>query len=465
MASLVAARAHRAPPFSLKPTLLSSSYATVRLTHTFANPAPQAAAGSTVTRKVDTIYCEDASDKEYFIRTIHEFLDACSDARLNASDTHRWALFRQVLGGDLRITYDEVYEIITNDAAFTQQTDETFRQRLLPAFIQRFLPTNSFLIQKEYMQYTVKPYAYDVFSTSNRFRLLNVLSAYLPGSANNPMFNTDADRKMAFFRLMLPEWQVNFATSGHTIDDAGYTYHQLVQYMATQETVYNAKYQAQRAPNRPRQVSFRDRSRQHRFTSRFNQPPAYQSPQGRGHWQSSTPSPRHAPSPSGRGSHRPNPYSSGGRSQGSFNRYRTPQSSAGRTPHPSSGRHHTGRGGFHRSPYHLRSRHTGRGPNTETRRSLFYLDHQTPTHHDSHFNHNEQNDNIDHLDPYAPTEEPSYDHMAPEMTPPDHQEQDHATATDAHFFAYDDYPPDAMEYEHMNDANDEYFSQEFQPSY
>ena len=108
MASLVTACAHRAPPFSLKPTLLSSSYATVRLTHTFANPVPQAAAGSTVTRKVDMIYCKDTSDKEYFIRTIHEFLDACSDACLNANNTHRWALFRQVLGGDLRITYDEV---------------------------------------------------------------------------------------------------------------------------------------------------------------------------------------------------------------------------------------------------------------------------------------------------------------------------------------------------------------------
>ena len=57
----------------------------------------------------------------------------------------------------------------------------------------------------------------------------------------------------------------------------------------------------------------------------------------------------------------------------------------------------------------------------ETCCSLFYSDHHILTHHDSHFNRNEQIDNINHLNPYALTEAPSYDHMASEMTSSDHQ--------------------------------------------
>ena len=252
------------------------------------------------------------------------------------------------------------------------------------------------------------------------------------------MFNTATDHKMAFFPLMLPEWQVNFATSGHT-NDANYTYHQLVQYMATQETFYIAKYQAQRMPNRPHRPSFISRS----FPStpfRFLFQPTYYIPVTTGLWPLAISNAISLPPTitfwPGFSSSKP-----------IFFRGVLKVPSIDTT-------HHSLLLVKHLILYqdavilvavvsivHLITFVPSIQAKVPTPKHVahffIWTIKQTPTHHDSHFNHNEQIDNINHLDPYALTEEASYDYMASKMTPPDNQEQ--ATATDTHFFAYDDY--------------------------
>ena len=292
MASLVAARAQRAPPFQLKPIKRSTDYPTVRIFHTFDASTTQGTTNM-VTRKVDTFYCEDASDKEHFIRTIHEYIDACGANRLNAMDADHWELFRQCMGGDLRITLDEVRNSITSATGYTTTT-ASFRSDLVPQFVARFIPTNSFLTQKEYMQAQIKPYNMDVFTMSNRFRLINELSAYLPGSGNNKMFPDAFDQKLAFFRLMLEDWQLAFANSGNLLENNAYSYNELVQYMANQEAFYNAKNQRKRRNqqvqdypySRPHNGPYSDyqvqRPYNYQYPGCYGSPYASRGPYGRG---------------------------------------------------------------------------------------------------------------------------------------------------------------------------------------
>ena len=167
------------PPFTLQPTILYEEYSTTRLTHEFneGNPAVR------VTRKYDVPFCPDQSDKERVVRTIHEFLYACDDARLHIDGPNRYTKLTEVLGGDLRVTWNEILGNI--DAADRTVPNFPTHIRLLTA---KILPNDSYTLLDDYLRSAKKPYSMDCYTVSGRLTLLNALSVYLPGSGGNPLF-------------------------------------------------------------------------------------------------------------------------------------------------------------------------------------------------------------------------------------------------------------------------------------
>ena len=123
------------PPFTLLPTILYEEYSTTRLTHQFAD-----AAGNQVTRKYDVPFCPDQSDKERVVRTIHEFIYACDNDRLHVNDADRYTKLTEVLGGDLRVSWNAVLDDIQRriddsgtfeaDIQSTDQDDDKVNSRI-----------------------------------------------------------------------------------------------------------------------------------------------------------------------------------------------------------------------------------------------------------------------------------------------------------------------------------------------
>lgn len=326
------------PPFTLQPTILYEEYSTTRLTNEFDD------AGNRVTRKYEVPFCPDQSDKERVVRTIHEFLYACDDARLHVAIADRYTKLTEVLGGDLRVTWNDILNGI--DAADRTVANFPAHIRLLTS---KILPNDSYTLLDDYLRTAKKPYSMDCYTVSGRLTLLNALSAYLPGSNGAVLFPDAVSRKRAFFRLMLPEWQLAFNGSGHTLDDAAYSYDQLVEYMDQQRIFHNARSEARQREMRQqtRTAPYNSYGGGYGYQGRpqpwFNRGPPPQYPPGGGgggRFYRSPPgrfgSPRQVYTP-GRG----NQNFQGGRGRGTF------QGSA--------------RGGRMRSPYELRSRAPARG--------------------------------------------------------------------------------------------------------
>jgi hypothetical protein len=102
------------------------------------------------------------------------------------------------------------------------------------------LPSNSFFIQQEYFHGASKPFDLTCFAANSRLKLLNTLSAYLPGSGGLKCFETKTTFKNAYYRLMLSAWQFKFDSTGNRLDNDNYTIDDLVQFMEQQRLHYNA---------------------------------------------------------------------------------------------------------------------------------------------------------------------------------------------------------------------------------
>jgi hypothetical protein len=105
------------------------------------------------------------------------------------------------------------------------------------------MPSNSFLIQQRYFNKATKPYGMDCFAAASRLRLINTLSVYLPGSSGLRLFPNDTALKSAFYKLMLPAWQLAFDVSGNQLHDAAYTLQKLVNFMENHRLHHNASIQ------------------------------------------------------------------------------------------------------------------------------------------------------------------------------------------------------------------------------
>ena len=242
MAAVSRLLATKQPPFHLRPSLNWEDYSSVRITYTHVVTA--AAGGNpavTATRKQDLPFCPDSSDKERMVRCLSEFVDACDDARLHIHDAARYIEIRHILGGDLRSKWDLTSAAIPD----ADKTDANFHDHLI-TFLRKSLPANAFLLQQEYFNQAVKPMGIDCYECSGRLLLLNSLSAFLPGSAGNVLFTDDTSKKNAFYKLMLPDWQLTFTSAGHRLDDNAYTFDRLVDFMEQQRLFFDAMQESRR---------------------------------------------------------------------------------------------------------------------------------------------------------------------------------------------------------------------------
>ena len=384
MSAVAAIVASRQPSIHLKASLAYEDYTTVRLSHSWDENAGTAAVPrwTTRTRKADVPFAPDSSDKERLLRVVHEYKDSITESRLHfTTGDEVYDNFRLTLGGDLRTTWDQTVTDLeatqVAGAAWTKTTDN-FTTDGIPRFLRRFFPSNAYLIQGEYMRLAIKPKALDVYALSGRMRLINTLSQYLPGSGGTRLYTTDTEEKNAFFRMMLPSWQLKFSETGFELDDQNYNYDRLVQFMANQQLYYDAEQEANRQRRQQLQNNNRYGQRQqYRPFQPPRQPPGALGPRSFGN-----PSPRGGRGPGNRtftphrNNHSPHqtpfrPGNRGGRGGRGFTPFRgTPTTRPPRTRY--------------QAQQQQRNTRSGRayGQQNPARRSLFYVDDTDLYYHD-----------------------------------------------------------------------------------
>ena len=227
MSTVAKLQALKTPVILLATNIPFSEYPTTHVAHT--HNAGTLADHRDLTNKLDLPFCPDSSDKERLLRTIHEFQDGCIDARLHVATTHRYTLIREVLGGDLRTTWDTYVATIAD----ADRNDANWPTHMR-TYLRNFLPANAFLLQGEYLNQPIKPKAMDCYTLNSRLGLMNTLSILLLGSGGNQLLPDTLSRKNTFFKLMLAEWQLKLTSNGIVLDDANYTINQLVDFMEQQ---------------------------------------------------------------------------------------------------------------------------------------------------------------------------------------------------------------------------------------
>lgn len=262
MAAIPRLQAFQDPPFPMRQVIPYESYPTLRLQ--FAH-TPQGA-NNEVVRKHTLPFCPDASNRERLIRTLHEFTDACADTNLHINNGDRYVEIRHVLGGDLKNTWDAV---IANIAA-ADRTNANWEEHLR-RFTRRFFNADAFVLQGEYLANARKPYGMDVYAVAGRLSLVSMLAKYLPGSNGNELFTTATQRKNGLFRVMPPQWQLRFASSGHSLDDDAYSYENLTDFLDALARLHNIEQSYRNQRRRQSPGRFQSRYRHHQ-----TQPPNYQ---------------------------------------------------------------------------------------------------------------------------------------------------------------------------------------------
>jgi hypothetical protein len=230
----------------IKPVIFYEDYPSVRITNTFIDPN-----NLSITRKKDVPFAPDASNKERLIRVLHDFNLACEATKLNLQGTERHEKATEVLGGNLNSAWSRlVASKITNNTANNRPAGTGLASNDFPdnvkEFLNRYLPSNAFVLQQEYFQSASKPYGMDCFDCSDRLELLNDLSVYLPGSGGQRIFSTATSIKNGFYRLMLPDWQLKFEATGNQLDNDNYTFSQLVSFMDQQRLMTDVEQQNNR---------------------------------------------------------------------------------------------------------------------------------------------------------------------------------------------------------------------------
>lgn len=249
MAAVAKLHAARQPPIPLNPVTEYHRYPTTRVTTQFDVINANNTTTRTVTRKQDLPFAPNTSDTEHLICALDDFKEACiKPERLNIQDESMHKKVFDIIGGDLRIIWKDLLILATNKltAAFVTNTR---------TFLSKFLPSKSFLIQQEYLISATKPFSVNCFVPARCLRLINNLSIYLPGSNGKHLFEDDTSFKNAFYRIMLPDWQFKFNSTGMQLDDANYHDDQLVAFMEQQRILQDTTQASSRRTNRPARSS------------------------------------------------------------------------------------------------------------------------------------------------------------------------------------------------------------------
>ena len=171
----------------------------------------------------------------------HEFILTHVDACLHIANTDLYVIFNHILGGDLKTAWATAVARL----AANNRTIANFPSHVC-MFLHTFLPLNTFLIQQEYLNNSIKPMFMDCYAFSSHLNLINTLSKYLPGSNTDTLFTTNTAKKNASYKLMLPDWQLKFNGTGNALDNVDYTLASLVDFIEQQHLYFNTKQDAKK---------------------------------------------------------------------------------------------------------------------------------------------------------------------------------------------------------------------------
>ena len=210
-----------APPISMKsklPTLLETvqleRYVTI--------------GGHDVRRRAKVPVMADESDPEMACRVYEEFRDVRTADRLSlTAGSMLFEYWRQCLGGQARRHWDAI--LVPNAA----RTVNAFENRILEWFA-KYMEATAYQDQKEYLLKAVKPYNLSVKECASRWKQLVMYMQYMPGFPGGAVY-APVEEKMGFFRMMRPNWRARFEATGLEVNNAAYTWDQLVQFMHAQE--------------------------------------------------------------------------------------------------------------------------------------------------------------------------------------------------------------------------------------
>ena len=181
--------------------------------------------------------CDDPSQKELFLYVVNQFKDAAHADRLHLTTGEGiYTKFRGVLDGALRLSWQALSDGRAN------KTVNTFAEDVR-ALIAEFMSPTSYEDQLEFLRGSTKPFNVSCEELGARLKVISRLGKYLPGAydATNAternLFDGDNAYKRAYYSLMPQAWKLEFAKSAHSLDGAGYTYTNLVRYMAVQEAL------------------------------------------------------------------------------------------------------------------------------------------------------------------------------------------------------------------------------------
>ena len=216
----------------IKTTIVPSELRTVKVENSWDD------AGENRYYKMYLPVCDDPANKELFIYVIEQFFDAAHDERLHLDDgAVRYSKFRQVLDGSLRLEWQTI-----SDARGNNKTVDNFTLDV-HTLLGRHLSPTSREDQLSYLRSIVKPFNMTVAEASLALTVMGKMGRWLLGSwtagniAMNELFANDQEKKRQLFQLMPMKYRVELAKSGHTLEDANYTYSQLTQYMSLQEAI------------------------------------------------------------------------------------------------------------------------------------------------------------------------------------------------------------------------------------
>jgi hypothetical protein len=171
-------------------------------------------------------------NKELMMNSIIEFEDACAAGCLNLSTGEKiYPRFRELLGEVFRADWDNTRQGKANLVVGFHET--------LNEFISYHFSNTDLIDQKNMLAKAKKPFKYTVEVLCSRLRHLNKLVSKLPG-ANDMLPYDKGAFKIELFKMMLPNWQINFNNVGLDIMDDAYTLQCLVHFMTVQEAMFNA---------------------------------------------------------------------------------------------------------------------------------------------------------------------------------------------------------------------------------
>ena len=235
MASSIAAISLRDPIVPLQPRFRYEDIPMVKIEHKWMS------AGQQETSKYYLPTVGDPSEKEMILYTIDQFIDATDNTRLHlSSGASLYSKFREVLKGDLRLTFQTISDDRDNKSVENFEED-------LKTFIAFYFSPTAYEDQREYMRGASKPYLMSCEELGGRLRVMSNICRYLPGSNGDPLYPTPESLKRAYYALMLAPWKIKFAENGHNFEHGDYTYQDLIRFMSIQESLSKTR-ESQKRP-------------------------------------------------------------------------------------------------------------------------------------------------------------------------------------------------------------------------